>query len=341
MSELASKKGVEAAENDAARWAMRCAAGLTPAEESALQAWLAGDPTHATLLDEYCGAWNRFSPLAEVSGPRPLKSSERDAKRDAPGRTRLLRLVVPALAVAAAIAIMLTWRTRPESPTSDAGHMPSVVSLPLPCELRTLADGTQVELNRGAEIALAFTPTERRITLIRGEASFAVVKDPARPFIVSADGVEARAVGTAFNVRRSSGVIEVVVTEGVVRVDGAPKTPESDATPVLLSASQQITVSSSAAVARAAVTTLNAQQLAQQTAWQPRELDFDDAPLHEIVAAFNRHNPVSLRIVSPALAAERVTAKFRSDNVESFVRLLERVYQVRVTLHGDGVDLSR
>src|SRR5690606_28492859 len=54
------------------------------------------------------------------------------------------------------------------------------------------------------------------------EALFDVAKDPSRPFIVSVNGAEVRAVGTAFNIRLRADVVELTVTEGVAAVDGRP-----------------------------------------------------------------------------------------------------------------------
>ena len=51
-------------------------------------------------------------------------------------------------------------------------------------------------------------------------------------------------------------------------------------------------------------------------------LHFDDMPLSDIVASFNAHNSVQLRIGDEALARFRLSAAFRSDNVEGFVRLM-------------------
>jgi transmembrane sensor len=59
-----------------------------------------------------------------------------------------------------------------------------------------------------------------------GEAHFFVEKDPQRPFVVNAAGIDVRAVGTAFNVRIDPAAVEVLVTEGRVRVD--PAVPHDD-----------------------------------------------------------------------------------------------------------------
>src|SRR3546814_12625198 len=61
----------------------------------------------------------------------------------------------------------------------------------------------------------------RRVILRRGEASFEVAHNVQRPFVVSAEGLDVRAVGTAFVVGIEDGGVEVTVEEGVVAVGGA------------------------------------------------------------------------------------------------------------------------
>lgn len=65
-------------------------------------------------------------------------------------------------------------------------------------------------------------------------------------------------------------------------------------------------------------------------------LDFTDAPLAEIVAEFNRRNPVRITLSGPELARMRLSATFRSDNVEGFVRLMESDFEMRADWRGDG-----
>src|SRR3546814_17986320 len=63
----------------------------------------------------------------------------------------------------------------------------------------------------------------RRVILRRGEASFEVAHNVQRPFVVSAEGLDVRAVGTAFVVGIEDGGVEVTVEEGVVAVGGAAR----------------------------------------------------------------------------------------------------------------------
>ena len=202
-----------------------------------------------------------------------------------------------------------------------------MAALAAPCERRTLDDGSVVELNRGAEVETVFSASERRVTLVRGEASFTVAKDAARPFVVVAGGVAVRAVGTVFNVRLDGAGVEVVVAEGRVRVDTPGGVAQTDAQ--VLSVGQSAVVPLAKVAAAPQVVTLTEAQLAARLAWQPRLLDFTNAPLSEIVADFNRRNPVRLIVGEPALGALRLSAAFRSDNVEGFVRLMESDFGMR------------
>jgi ferric-dicitrate binding protein FerR (iron transport regulator) len=82
------------------------------------------------------------------------------------------------------------------------------------------------------------------------------------------------------------------------------------------------------------VTTLSHAEIEARLAWQPRLLDFTSAPLSEIVAEFNRRNPVRLTLGDASLACLRLSATFRSDNVEGFVRLMASDFGMRAERRG-------
>ena len=116
----------------------------------------------------------------------------------------------------------MVWR-KPAEVRPLVQSATGLAALSAPVTQRTLEDGTVVELNKGAVLAVEFSARVRRVRLERGEAHFTVTKNPARPFIVSARGMDVVAVGTAFNVRLDSAVVEVLVTEGRVRVSEMPE----------------------------------------------------------------------------------------------------------------------
>jgi transmembrane sensor len=105
--------------------------------------------------------------------------------------------------------------------------------------------------------------------------------------------------------------------------------PPQLAAEILLSVGQSAVVSLVASAPGPQVNSLAETELAARLAWQPRLLDFTGAPLTDIVAEFNRRNPVQLAVDDATLGALRLSAAFRSDNVEGFVRLMESDFGMR------------
>jgi len=325
-------------ERQAAAWVLRQDRTLTGAEQDEFLQWLAQDPRHGAALTRHRRNWDRLNLLAQwrpEHGPRP----NRDLLAPVVplNRRPVLRWFVAAGTLAAAAALAWGLLLRPPAPSAEP-----VSNLPVATiEQRTLEDGSTVDLNRGAQVAVMYTAGERRVCLERGEAHFTVAKDPARPFIVSAGGVDVRAVGTAFNVRLSAAAVEVLVTAGRVQVT-EQESAVASAPPVILDARQGTTVSRARVDPAPQIASLSERELAERLAWQPRLIDFTATPLQGIVDEFNRRNaPYRLVIVDPDLARIQVSASLRSDNVEGFVRLLEAGFGVRTERDGTEIHLHR
>jgi transmembrane sensor len=214
-----------------------------------------------------------------------------------------------------------------------------------------LPDGSVAQLNTNSALELDYTATERRVRVVRGEVFFTVVKDPAHPFLVSAGPIVVRAVGTAFDVRHRDGTVEVLVTEGRVRVDDRARAASvlpagATAEPPLLTAGERVIVdlakardSSAPPPASASVEQVAAPAVQRALAWQERRLEFDAVPLGEVVREFNRYNRSQLLIDDTALAARRFSGVFRADGYEAFVRLLETDFGVTVERRGQDIEL--
>ncbi len=339
-----SSRESEQIERDAYAWVQRRHDGLTAQGEAEFQAWLEADLRHREAYALFQAGWDRFEPMAEEIALR--EAAQIDVTLAAPSvalerpsprwwQRRLLQPMLSYAAIAACLAAALgLWsvNNRPAAP----------LAIPAPCEQRVLPDGSIIELNRNAAVSVDYSGVERRVRLLRGEANFQVAKNKDRPFIVSAGSVQVRAVGTAFNVRLEPAAVNVLVTEGKVRVDAPKEQNAGGAAPVtsapasfdlvhstLLEAGQKATVPLVAANPAPDVVTLAPAQMEQELLWQPKILDFDNATLAEIVAEFNRRNPVHLIIDQDSTAERRMTANFRSDNMEGFVRLLESDFGIK------------
>lgn len=342
-SSKSERERIEAAASD---WVLRQDRGLTAQEQDELSHWLAKDARHGAALAACRWGWEELDRLAGIQSsvhavPNPdllaaPESASASLRRAKPRLARILAfsLATAGLAAAAIVGISV-WQART---TVEPRLAFSRLAYASPCERRVLEDGSIVDLNRGAELVVEFTPAERRVRLVRGEAHFTVAKNPQRPFTVRAGGVEARAVGTAFNVSLEPAALEVVVTEGRVRIDSTQVAAVGASQPEapIVEVGQRALVPLGAASQPAAqVATLSAAELETRLAWQPRLLDFNGERLAGIVAAFNRHNPVKLVVDDPALADLKLSVAFRSDNVAGFVRLMEAEFGMRAEWRGD------
>lgn len=349
----------------ASDWVVRRSFGLTPDERAELARWEAADPRHADALARHAMAWAMLDRPRNV-GKGELIMGELGAR--ATWRRRR-RAGAAAAAIAAACLLAVMWRgERISSPLPGAPSMGSAVVL-LP-ERRTLPDGSIVELKAAAKITVDFSAGLRRVILRRGEAHFEVVRNPERPFVVSAGGVEVRAVGTAFAVELGKSAVAVVVTEGIVTVEKGGtgsrgrKTEDSDQkssvgsrssgedalsppapvprypSSVVVDAGNRVVVEIGDGSAPMQKRALPPAELAQRLAWRAPRVEFMDTPLAEAVALMNRHSTVRIEIPDPALARMRVNGLFRADNTDTFIRLLEKSFDAKAERSGDVVVLN-
>ena len=336
----------DAIESAAAEWLVRHDRGLTPAQQDEFLSWLTASAAHRASFERHRRMWGDFNALAQwrpehgtVPNPDLLARHRRPSA---------WRWAAPALLAAAAVVAFLLVGM-------PATRHPGVASLAFEAAAyrqETLSDGSVLDLNRGAHVVVQFTAAERRVLLVQGEAQFAVAKNPARPFVVRAGGVEVRAVGTAFNVKLAGPNLEVLVTEGTVHVSqqtvvvtptsmaaGAAAGSAPSAAPVVLAAltaGQRTVIPVATVIAPPVVVPASVPEIARLLDWQPRLLDFESTPLAEVVETFNRRNPQRLVIGDEELRALTIVASIRSDNVESFVRLLEGTMGVRAERSSTG-----
>jgi transmembrane sensor len=326
----------------AADWLARRDRGLTAAEQDTYLTWLRSDPRHAEAVARHAAVLERMMGLGAW---QPELSADPNPDLFAPPARRPWRGLAPVLALAAALVVgFLIWSPESDSPTAPAKTYLRVN------ERQALADGSLVELKDGSRLDVQFTPGERRVRLI-GEAHFTVAKNPDRPFIVEALGVEVRAVGTAFNVRVDAASVEVLVTEGKVRVDEparlavmsapTPTAPAPAEPEVFLTAGQQVVVPLAASAPAPVVATVSKAQIRTALEWQTPRLQFFETPLADAIAEFNRHNAAPLVLADPSLGAVPIGGTFRVDNVAGFVRLLELTVDVRSEPQDDGILLLR
>lgn len=336
------RAGLDSVDEIAADWVARIHSGFTPAEDAELKSWLATDPAHQAAFDAAEDTWTLLEKprLAGRSAEAMEAIAHEGRGVGASSRKKIIAVSLVCLTAAAAFAVIfLSTRLSPITPNRVS----------LSPERQTLPDGSVVQLNSGAEIAVQFTDAQRGVRLLRGEAHFAVTKNLSRPFLVMAEGIRVRAVGTAFDVRLGSDSVDVLVTEGKVRVDAPTLTATAQSfqasasarslapseASTYVSAGERTVVPFQTKVSPVVVAVTPA-EIDHALAWRSLRVEFRRTALSSALDIFNHHNQVQLSLGDPALADLQIGGVFWADDPDGFVRLLESSAGIKADRQPDG-----
>ena len=206
-------------------------------------------------------------------------------------------------------------------------------------EQRTFAldDGSLVFLNTHSRVQVRFDQRWRDVYLQDGQALFEVRHDAARPFRVHAGSSIIQAIGTQFDVRRFTDRVTVSVVEGTVQVSTTNEYPAKHAAvvPAKVTAGQAATIIDAGGQIGPSVRT----DTGAVVAWRQQQLVFEQAPLTQIVAEFNRYNrSPQLRVGNEEIGSRRFNGVFGARHPESLLLYLAKTNNTLVFEHrGDEV----
>ncbi|WP_222877196.1 FecR family protein [Terrihabitans soli] len=294
----------QSALEEAAEWFFRQDGKSLPESERALfETWLA-IPENRSAWAEIGRTWQEARGLDYAAG------------RAVPGISAPVRWMAIAASLVLALlgagyAFDLPMRLRADIYTAT-GEFRSV----------TLPDGSIAQINTGSALALHFSPKERIVRLLKGEAVFTVAHDGSRPFMVQTDGDTATALGTVFAVRETGEGAVVTVLESRVAVAFADGGPRRELAP-----GQQVRPLGGGHE----ITNIDADAA---TAWRRGKLIFADRPLGSVVEELNRYHMGRIQIVDPALNSRRVSGVFDTSDPLAVVAALEASLQLSSTRIG-------
>jgi transmembrane sensor len=200
-----------------------------------------------------------------------------------------------------------------------------------------LADGSALVLGQDSLAVVKFTRHLRSLTIERGEAYFEVRHEPDRPFEVQAAAVRVTAVGTAFNVARTSDRVTITVTEGTVDVVQLSRPSAAENSPPRPAPLQHRRLKSgerldlSDAVAQSGQTETGA-----EPAWTNGQLQFVDAPLSEVVRTVGRYARRPVTIDDPRVADLTYSGTVFRDRVDEWTAALPAIFPIRAVTLTDG-----
>lgn len=327
-------------EKTAAAWVIREQEGLTEREIGELKQWCVRNPDADAALQRARQAWARFDGMEGSDAFDDLLEPE-------PGNGfAFLRWgSIAALFLLSTMGVIWAIWSFDGTPKGLVQPVPTVASWEAGDWIE-LDDQSTIELNTGAVVEYLLMDSSRSVWVLSGEAYFTVAADPDRPFVVYAGSTRTEAVGTEFNVKMGTQSVEVLVTEGKVRFSvgtgmvSAQAEPDPRTEEAYLPENHRAVVADPEAGAGGIVIReVSESELRHTMAWKPVTLRFESAPLREVVAQFNRYNSMQLVIADPAIADIRIVAKFRSNNLQSFLRLLEVTSDISALREGERIHL--
>lgn len=308
------------AESRAAAWVVRSAEGpLTADDQQSFDAWLARDSKNL-------GAW--------VRAQAAWIDADRVAALDVAGSRRPIRVtrVLPWRRMAMAASVLLTIGGSVAAHERLAGRITTERA-----EVRRveLADGSTMFMNGETTLQVRFDRFSRRIVLRGGEASFQVAHDPARPFVVEAGDVAARAVGTDFSVGiAADGDIAVTVADGRVKVTDAETGPPRQLT---LARNEQF-VAAAIGPRRAH---LDGGEVQRRLAWRSGQLVFRGQMLKTAADEVNRQADKPVVINDPSLGRAEFMGVIHVGDSRAFARAAAAAFNGEVEETADAYILSR
>lgn len=322
-------------EDEAASWIVKQDRGLTPEETEQLQRRITACPELGAALDQSRSVWRSLDRLSadEVADARYPLHWQRYA------------------AIAAAILLcgLLLWALFP----TQSPETPEVTLLPPGPTTRLLPDSSIVRLNSDSRLEEKYSAEVRHVLLLSGEAHFKVKPDAGRPFIVQIDDIRIEAVGTAFQVQHGIDQVDVIVTEGTVRIDADRNPPNShdhgaslgetssgQQSPPLVSSGERARIRKpyleQPRFLEVEVTGANRKEVSEALAWQQPLLTLGGDTLGNIARSFEQKTGMHLEIADPALLDLRIGGRFPSDEPKRFLQILETNYGIHWREKADG-----
>jgi ferric-dicitrate binding protein FerR (iron transport regulator) len=214
---------------------------------------------------------------------------------------------------------------------------PAIVEMTTPLGMQSsviLSDDTKVWLNAGTTLTypVAFTDKNREV-VISGEAFFEVTHDKKHPFIVHAEALDVRVLGTTFNVKAypEEEVVEVTLETGRVKAGLKNQTMSYN-----METGERLVFDK----------LLNTFQKGQVNTeyydgWKDGKFYFETTTFEQIAKQLERRFNVQIHIASESLKKTTFTGDFvRQENLNQILRVMTINRQIHYKIEGDQVKIQ-
>lgn len=324
-------------------WAGECDA----AESVATKAWLDADPARRAAAQAVREVWEASAGADALAAGDPDRAWEtirsrlrvpHPPSRRVPARVgadrfgrlqQVQRISGPLGAIAAAVVVAVALGyvvdiASHRAPGVAGGR--AYVTAAGQSETIRLADGTEFTLAPGSRLRLAadYGTTQRNV-LLEGEATFAVVHDAQRPFVVRVGRALAKDIGTRFDVRGYAGEpsVRVVVAEGQVAVGQAGAAHE-----------RPLRTGDMATIADTALAITHGVDVDAYLGWTAGRLTFEQTPLPAAAAELARWYGVTITVGDATMRARHVSITLERQSLAAALDVVALAVGGRIARQG-------
>ncbi|MEG3123831.1 FecR family protein [Sphingomonas sp. GB1N7] len=308
-------------EGMAAAWYTRLRSGeMTAAEHLELANWRLAGPANAAAWAQVESIWQAMDTIGDAPAVLAMRAAARAPMPDHRS-IRWGRYAGVAATAGLVVAISATLLPRLAPPATEIAYAQprEIITSAGQRSHVALPDGSMLIVAPQSRVRLGPWDSERRVTLLQGEAHFDVAHAPRR-FVIHAAGASVTAIGTAFTVARDGTNVRTVLERGRIRVSADGGQNES----VFVDPGHAVTIANGRIVGTKAV------DADEEGSWTHGELVFAGAPLAEAVARYNRYAARPIRILGSGVAKMPITGRFRIGGKSGFVDMISAAGIVRV-----------
>lgn len=198
----------------------------------------------------------------------------------------------------------------------------------------TLYDGSKVWLNSGTTFRYpaTFSKHERKV-FVDGEAFFVVAKNTEQPFVVNANQLDIRVLGTRFNVCAYHDELEFQVTleEGSVHTKAT-----SAKNWTILTPGEQATYNRNTNQIRKA--TVDPELY---SSWKENLLHFEDAPFKDVIKKMEHWYGVQIILDKSINPEEAYTMTIKTESLREMLNLLAKTTQIKYEIKENKVLITK
>ena len=276
-----------------------------------------------------------------------------DYTDEPPKRISTKKLIAFIVLAGLAVSVAILWRSQPASPriVSDNKNQ-SEVSTKLGSKSKlVLPDGTTVWLNAGSTLTYGENfGTVNRNTTLSGEAFFDVKKSSI-PFVIHANTVQIKVLGTAFNVKSypTDKTTETSLVRGRVEITLDKRPGEK----FILNPNEKLVVSNDPVkkeelledkkqpIVVLSALTHSTDNSIIETSWVDNKLIFQDESFADLARRMERWYGVKIAIEDERIANERLTGTFTLETIQEALEELQMSTFFHFTIKSNSILITR